>query len=68
MKFIKLTEIYNDRSCFPLILNAAYITSIKKAKQGDTMINLLGNRDPNSHEKTVYYFVKETAEEVWAML
>jgi len=67
-KFIKLTEIYTDRTHLPLLLNAAFITSIKKAKHGDTMINLVGNRDPSNNEKAVYFFVKETVAEIEDML
>lgn len=66
--FIRLTEIYNDRTTLPLILNSAFITSIKKAKQGDTMINMVGSRDPEFKERTVFYFVKETVDEIGAML
>lgn len=69
MKFIKLTEIYTDRSELPLLLNTAFITSVKKAKHGDTMINIAGERAKQDKENfTIYFFVKETVEEVGKLL
>jgi len=69
-KFIKLNEIYNDKSILPLLLNTAFITSIKTAKQGDTMINMVGERykGGSNSDAPVYFFVRETIAEVEAML
>ena len=59
-KFIKLTEKYNDGTTEVIMLNTAYIMSVKKAKAGrDTHINM-----QDKH----YFFVKETIAEVEAML
>ena len=66
-KFIKVNEVYSDGNKQILIINTAFIMSVKKAKQGDTMINMSGDR--NAHTTNpVYFFVKETVEEVEAML
>jgi hypothetical protein len=69
-KFIKLNEVYTDKSILPLLLNTAFITSIKTAKQGDTMINMVGERykGGGNSDAPVYFFVKETIAEVEAML
>ncbi len=63
-KFIKLTEIYTDRTELPLLINIAFITSIKKGKNGDTMINMAGERTNKHDETRIYFFVKESVAEV----
>lgn len=59
-KFIKLTEQYTNGKTETVLINVAYILSIKKSKEGrDTHINT-----QDKH----YFFVKETVAEVEAML
>jgi len=60
-KFIKVTEIgKNNRETRKLLLNVDHINSIKKSEQGpDTHINMKDNH---------YFFVKESLEDVEAML
>jgi hypothetical protein len=59
-KFIKLTEQYTNGKTETVLINVAYILSIKRSKEGrDTHINT-----QDEH----YFFVKETVAEVEAML
>lgn len=59
IKFIKLTEVYNNE-LRPFILNAAIIRSIKLGDRGkDTMIMC---------NDIKFFFVKESVEQIWAML
>ena len=59
-KFIKLTEQYTNGKTETVMLNAAFIVSIKRSKEGrDTHINM-----QDKH----YFFVKESVAEVEAML
>ena len=59
-KFIKLTEQYTNGKTETVMLNTAFILSVKKSKSGeDTHINM-----QDKH----YFFVKETVAEVEAML
>ena len=73
-KFIKVTEVYTDRNEQPLFINTAFITSVKKAKHGDTMINMSGERANVNKEglskdsSAIYFFVKESVEEVGRLL
>lgn len=60
VKFIKLTEIYTDGRHFPLIINTAHVMSVKKASSGrDTHVNMVDKH---------YFFVKESVNEIEAML
>lgn len=60
-KFLKLTEVYTDGRNIPLVINAGYIMSIKKSSNGkDTHICMTGDKH--------YFFVKETVQEIEAML
>jgi hypothetical protein len=68
-KFIKLTEVYNDGTNLPIVINTSFIASIKKAKGGrDTIINMVGERVSGANNGPVYFFVKQTVDEVEAML
>jgi hypothetical protein len=59
-KFIKLTEHYTNGHTEPVMLNTAFILSIKKSKEGrDTHINM-----QDKH----YFFVTESVAEVEKML
>lgn len=60
-KFIKVTEVRkSDKSNRYLLLNTAYINSIKQSDSGpDTHINMKDNH---------YFFVKESVSELEAML
>lgn len=66
-KFISLTEVYSDRTTVPLILNAAYIMSVKNGKQGnDTLINMACERiHVDKPKERLIYFVTEPVDEVW---
>ena len=59
IKFICVTEVYNN-VCKPLVLNVNHIRSLKTGnKNKDTMIQC---------DDIKFFFVKETVEEIWAML
>ena len=59
IKFIKLNEVLNA-TYIPLILNTNIIRHIKLGEKGkDTMIQTEGGK---------FFFVKESVEQIWAML
>lgn len=59
-KFIMVHERYNGKPPEPLVLNCAFIKSIKRGDKGtDTMVYMTD---------TKYYFVCEPMAEIWEML
>ncbi len=61
IKFIKLTERYNDKEK-PILVNCARISTIKLGDKGrDTMVQIIGAENK-------YYFVIETPEQIWEMV
>ena len=67
-KFIRLTEAYSDGTDCALLLNPDYIMSIKKGKT-DTLINMAAEKiHIDKPKERVFFFVKETVDEVWKMI
>lgn len=65
-KFIMLTESMSNGDTQLLLLNTAYITHVQGRLTGrDTHIrmSILGHEG-----KQLYYFVKESAEEIWKLI
>lgn len=65
-KFIMLTEAMSGGDTMPLLLNIAYIAHIQGRLNGkDTHIrmSIMGYEG-----KQLYYFVKESAEQIWLMI
>lgn len=65
-KFIKLTESMTGGDKKVLLLNTAYISHVQAGSNGkDTHIKMCHQ---NSDGKNHYYFVSESASEVWNLI
>lgn len=63
-KFIKLTEVMNGGDYKIVLLNTAHISHIQNGLNGkNTHVSIMNGRG-----EYAYYFVKETAEEIWQQI